>query len=49
MKINAKFFSGVKKLLLVAILEFVEVCLSTLNIPQATKLLAEGDELVDMV
>ena len=40
---------GVRELLLVAILEFIEVCISTLNIPQAAKLLTEGDELIDLV
>ncbi|XP_014207878.1 adenylate cyclase type 10-like [Copidosoma floridanum] len=40
---------GIKPLLLVAILEFVEVCISTLNIPQATKLLHEADKLIDLV
>ncbi|KAJ8667553.1 hypothetical protein QAD02_009216 [Eretmocerus hayati] len=40
---------GIKELLLVAILEFVEVLISTYNIPQATKLLAEGDDLVDAI
>lgn len=44
-----KLFSGIKQLLLIAILEFAEVCLLTLNIPQATKLLSESEQLVDMV
>ncbi|XP_058797056.1 adenylate cyclase type 10-like [Phymastichus coffea] len=40
---------GDKSLLLVTVLEFTQVCLSTLNIPQATELLAEGDALIDAI
>ncbi|KAL7291476.1 hypothetical protein TKK_0014741 [Trichogramma kaykai] len=40
---------GISELLLVSILEFVEICMWTRNVPKATKLLNEADELMKSV
>ena len=41
--------AGVDDKLLTVILEFTDVCISTCNIPQARKLLAESEQILQQV
>lgn len=49
MELLLAFQIGMKSKLLSAILEFTVVCISTCNIPQARKLVNEGESILEQV